>query len=163
MGRGQPGRQYISMGRQYIFTPHGSTGLNPQQELNAPPKQLSHSMEQGKSWAMGEGTLAQEHWASCCCPRGRRNLARAPLANRVPHKNNPSRQELWLNPQWWAQEGSNGKGEQTGTMAQPRVGHSPLVPRERFYRKPELKMKEKGRLMLLWINDKKQNKNTNVS
>lgn len=46
-------------------------------------------------------------------------------------------------------------------MAQPRVGHSPLGPGERFYRKPELKMKEKGRLMVLWINDKKnQNKNT---
>lgn len=45
-------------------------------------------------------------------------------------------------------------------MAQPRVGHSPLGPRERFYRKPELKMKEKGRLMVLWINGKKQSKNT---
>lgn len=48
-------------------------------------------------------------------------------------------------------------------QAQPRVGHSPLGPRERFYRKPELKMKEKGRLMVLWINDKKQNKNTSFS
>lgn len=28
--------------------------------------------------------------------------------------------------------------------------------RERLYRKPELKMKEKGRLMVLWINDKKK-------
>lgn len=34
-------------------------------------------------------------------------------------------------------------------------GHSLLVRRERFYRKPELKMKEKGRLMVLWINEKK--------
>lgn len=51
------------------------------------------------------------------------------------------------------------KGEQTGTMAWLRVnqmwGHSLLVRRERFYRKPELKMKEKGRLMVLWINEKK--------
>lgn len=60
------------------------------------------------------------------------------------------------------------KGEQTGTMAWLRVnrmwGHSLLVRRERFYRKPELKMKEKGRLMVLWINEKKttNKKNTNM-
>lgn len=153
------GERAASLWRQHI-PPHGSTGLHPQQELNAPPKQLwQHGA--GEKLSRGEGTLTQEQWESCCCPRGRRNLAQASLASRVPHKNNPSSQELWFNPEWWARERSNGKGEQTGTMAQPRVGHSPLGPRERFYRKPELKMKEKGRLMVLWINDKNQNKNTN--
>lgn len=47
------GERAASLWRQHI-PPHGSTGLHPQQELNAPPNS-SDSTEQGKSWAGERG------------------------------------------------------------------------------------------------------------